>query len=411
MNRAPQSLFLEKMMKIIRGKQVFCALSLLFLSIPSIAFSQGPRKITIAVLEFEGNGVPDQTMQDVSARFATEYAAFKGSKFIIIDRSQMRTTLQEQGMRVYGCSSFKCGLEAGNALGADYVVTGTLTKNGSVYGLKSQLIDIKSARTISRANYDNIVGDILTVMSKEVKKAAAYLASAKVESEVVQKEVAEISNQKVIILPLEITLEESFEVEQLAPLVNEWIRGEVTFSEKSNLVDFSIEKTILSKEEFKSGVMSNEVAKVIGKQNDATHVITWTLRVTENKSHVILNHFNILSRPDSVLKSAWLEGGLRARFQTTTDIDVLKMNIRKYTWPILGATPPTGRFPVDSFLTRLWMKIKIAIDSLLFKIENTYGIAVVILILLLLSGFGLAFGYDAIKGDDPGPGIGFPPEY
>ena len=411
MNRAPQSLFLENMMKIIRGKQVFCALSLLFLSIPSIAFSQGPRKITIAVLEFEGNGVPDQTMQDVSARFATEYAAFKGSKFIIIDRSQMRTTLQEQGMRVYGCSSFKCGLEAGNALGADYVVIGTLTKNGSVYSLKSQLIDIKSARTISRANYDNIVGDILTVMSKEVKKAAAYLASAKVESEVVQKEVAEISNQKVIILPLEINLDESFEAEQLALLVNEWIRGEVTFSEKSNLVDFSIEKTILSKEEFKSGVMSNEVAKVIGKQNDATHVITWTLRVTENKSHVILNHFNILSRPDSVLKSAWLEGGLRARFQTTTDIDVLKMNIRKYTWPILGATSPTGRFPVDSFFTRILMKIKIAIDSLLFDIENTYGIAVVIIILLLLSGFGLAFGYDAIKGDDPGPGIGFPPEY
>jgi hypothetical protein len=57
------------------------------------------------------------------------------------------------------------------------------------------------------------------------------------------------------------------------------------------------------------------------------------------------------------------------------------------------------------------MKIKIIIDSFLFYIENTYGIAVVILILLLLSGFGLAFGYDAIKGDEPEPGIGFPPEY
>ena len=411
MTKAPQSLFFGNTMKIIRVKQVFYVLSLLFLSIPSIAFSQGPRKITIAVLEFEGNGVPDQTMQDVSARFATEYAAFKGRKFIVIDRSQMRTTLQEQGVRVYGCSTFKCGLEAGNALGADYVVTGTLTKNGSVYSLKSQLIDIKSERTISRANYDNIVGDILTVMSKEVKKAAAYLASAKAESEAVQKEVTEISNQKVIILPLEITLDESFEAKQLAPLVNEWIRGEVTFSERSNLVDFSIEKTILSKEEFKSGVMSNEVAKVIGKQNDATHVITWTLRVTENKSHVILNHFNILGRPESVLKSAWLEGGLRARFQSKTNIDVLKMDIRKYTWPILGATPPTGRFPKDSFFTRIWMKIKIAIDSFLFYIENTYGIAVVIIILLLLSGFGLAFGYDAVKGDTPEPGIGFPPDY
>jgi len=242
MTKAPQSLFFGNTMKIIRVKQVFYVLSLLFLSIFSIASSQGPRKITIAVLEFEGNGVPDQTMQDVSARFATEYAAFKGSKFIIIDRSQMRTTLQEQGIRVYGCSTFKCGLEAGNALGADYVVTGTLTKNGSVYSLKSQLIDIKSERTISRANYDNIVGDILTVMSKEVKKAAAYLASAKVESEVVQKEVAEISNQKVIILPLEITLDESFEAEQLAPLVNEWIRGEVTFSEKSIWSIFPLKK-------------------------------------------------------------------------------------------------------------------------------------------------------------------------
>ena len=39
-------------MKIIRGKQVFCVLSLLFLSLPSVAFSQGPtQKITIAVLE------------------------------------------------------------------------------------------------------------------------------------------------------------------------------------------------------------------------------------------------------------------------------------------------------------------------------------------------------------------------
>jgi len=152
------------------------------------------------------------------------------------------------------------------------------------------------------------------------------------------------------------------------------------------------------------------VAKVIGKQNDATHVITWTLRVTENKSHVILNHFNIVGRPESVL-GTWVEGGLRARFQTKTNIDVLKMNIRKYTWPILGATSPTGRFPVDSFFTRILMKIKIAIDSLLFDIENTYGIAVVIIILLLLSGFGLAFGYDAVKGDTPEPGIGFPPEY
>ena len=213
--------FFVNAMKIIGVNHVFCILTCLLLSFPSIAFSQDPtQRIKIAVLEFEGNGVPDQTMQDVSARFATEYAAFKGSQFIIIDRVQMRTTLQEQGIRVFGCSTFKCGLEAGNALDVDYVVTGTLTKNGSIYSLKSQLIDIKNARNVSRANYDNIVGDILTVMSKEVKKAAAYLASAKLEFEVVQKEVAEIPNQQVIILPLEISLDETFDRQKISELIS-----------------------------------------------------------------------------------------------------------------------------------------------------------------------------------------------
>ena len=84
MTKAPQSLFFGNTMKIIRVKQVFYVLSLLFLSIPSIAFSQGPRKITIAVLEFEGNGVPDQTMQDVSVHFATEYAEFRQAKKLIL---------------------------------------------------------------------------------------------------------------------------------------------------------------------------------------------------------------------------------------------------------------------------------------------------------------------------------------
>ena len=50
-------------------------------------------------------------------------------------------------------------------------------------------------------------------------------------------------------------------------MINEWIRGEVTFSEKADLTDFQIEKSIMGNEEFKNGVMSNQVAKNIGLQN------------------------------------------------------------------------------------------------------------------------------------------------
>jgi len=66
---------------------------------------------------------------------------------------------------------------------------------------------------------------------------------------------------------------------------------------------------------------------------------------------------------------------------------------------------------VGSKVDHLWMKIKIAIDSLLFQMDSIYVIGIVLLILLLLSGLGLAFGGGANKGDDSEPGIGFPPEY
>ncbi|MBT5440072.1 MAG: hypothetical protein HOK88_01960, partial [Candidatus Marinimicrobia bacterium] len=267
---------------------------LLFIFTSSYTLSQGViQKKTLAVLEFDGTGVPDQTMQDVTDRFAKEYGSFKKDQFTIINRAQMRKTLQEQNLRVYGCSSFNCGIEAGKALDVDYIVIGSLIKNGPVYSLKSQLIDVKRSKTISRADYDNIIGDIISIMSKEVKKAAAYLASAKIEVEFVENKVEE-TQRKLIILPVEITLDQSFEQEKITSLMNEWIRGEVTFSKKAKLVDFEIEKKIMGKEEFKNGVMSNQVAKNIGLQNDVTHVITWTLRITKLESSFILNHFSIV---------------------------------------------------------------------------------------------------------------------
>lgn len=388
-------------------------ISLIFLSLFSSSFAQGViQKKTFAVLEFDGTGVPDRTMQDVTDRFAKEYSSFKKNQFSIINRAQMRRSLQEQNIKVFGCSTFKCGLEAGKSLDVDYIVIGSLVKNGPVYSLKSQLIDVKRSKTISRADYDNIIGDIISIMDKEVKKAAAYLASAKIEVDPVKaKEGPKEVVQKLLILPIEITLDQSFEQEKISTMINEWIRGEVTFSEKADLIDFQIEKSIMSKEEFKNGVMSNQVAKNIGLQNEATHIITWTFRVTDLKANFILNHFSIVDKPESIFKENWLSGGLRVRFSTKNDIDEMKMNVRKYTWPVLGATPPTGRFPNDGFFARIWNKIRNAIDSFLFYIENAYGMAAVILILLLLSGFGLYFGYQASQGDDPGPEIGFPPEY
>ena len=87
-------------------------------------------------------------MQDLTDRFAKDILPLKRS-ITIINRSQMRRTLQEQNKKVFGCSTFKCGLEAGKLLDVDYIVIGSLVKNGPVFSLKSQLIDVKRSKTIS----------------------------------------------------------------------------------------------------------------------------------------------------------------------------------------------------------------------------------------------------------------------
>ena len=64
-------------MRIKQGWGAFSIIVLLFLSLSPVAYSQGAARLrTVAVLEFDGVGVPDQIMQDVSERFANEYANF-----------------------------------------------------------------------------------------------------------------------------------------------------------------------------------------------------------------------------------------------------------------------------------------------------------------------------------------------
>jgi TolB-like protein len=382
------------------------------LAIIPVLFSYALSQKTVAVLDFEGIGVPSDITRALSNRFASEFLDLSKGKYVLIERQQMGEILKEQGVQMSGCVTSECAVEVGNALGAQFMITGSISKVGTIFTISTRLVDVETTKVISSSDYDHLSPDISGVMTHGIKKAAALLVLHKyLPDQDSAGDNKSTPKQAVIILPLEVTLGEAFEKATLMEELKDWIRGEVTFSEKVNLIDYGTEKAIIASGEYESGVMSDSVAKEIGERVGATHVITWTLRVTETKCHLIFKHFNIVAKPDTVSKSKWLVGGIRVRFSTKKDLEDLKMNVRKYTWPLLGAAAPDGRFPADSFFARLWMKIKIAIDSFFFYIEFMYGAAYVISILLLLSGLGLGVGYKVVTGGDGGPGIEFPPDY
>jgi len=387
--------------------RIYKALAI-YIVVSSYSFSQE----TVAVLDFEGIGVPSDITRALSNRFASEFFDLSQGKYVLIERQKMGEILKEQGVQMSGCVTSECAVEVGNALGAQFMIAGSISKVGTIYTISTRLIDVETTTVIGSSNYDHKSPNISGVLTHGIRKAAALLALQKyLPDQGLAEDKKSTPKQAVVILPMEVTLGEAFEKETLIDELTDWIRGEVTFSERVDLIDYQTEKAIVASGEYDSGVMSDSVAKVIGEKVDATHVITWTLRVTETKCHLILKHFNIVAKPDSVSKAKWLVGGIRVRFSTKKDLEDLKMNVRKYTWPLLGAAAPDGRFPADSFFARLWMNIKIAIDSFFFYIEFMYGAAYVIAILLLLSGLGLGFGYKVVTGGDDGPGIEFPPDY
>ncbi|MBC8345601.1 MAG: hypothetical protein H8E56_05040 [Candidatus Marinimicrobia bacterium] len=381
---------------------------MVFVSFFTISFSQE----TVAVLDFEGIGVPKDITRALSNRFASEFLDLSKGKYVLIERQQMGKILNEQGVQMSGCVTSECAVEIGNALGAQFMIAGSISKVGTIFTISSRLVDVETTEVISSSDYDHMSPDISGVMTHGIKKAAALLALQKyLPDHGTAGEKGSAPKQAVVILPMEVTLGEAFEKATLMEELKDWIRGEVTFSEKVDLIDYGTEKAIIASGEYESGVMSDSVAKVIGERVGATHVITWTMRVTETKCHLIMKHYNIVAKPDTVSKSKWLVGGIRVRFSTKKDLEDLKMNVRKYTWPLLGAAAPDGRFPADSFFARLWMKIKIAIDSFFFYVELMYGAMYVLLILLLLSGLGLGVGYKVVTGGDDGSGIELPPDF
>lgn len=119
-----------------------------------LAFAQSPAPVAnVAVLDISGN-FKDFSREDLSAvagRFETELA--KTSRMQVLERRNMDLILQEQGFQQSGaCNSSECQVQVGQLLGVDHIITGSLTKVGSLYTLNLKMVDVGSGQnTLSHA--------------------------------------------------------------------------------------------------------------------------------------------------------------------------------------------------------------------------------------------------------------------
>ena len=122
-------------------KKVLMVLLLLVFSGTGVFAEEG--KIFLAVLDLEIVGDIPRDLRIPLSESLRE-GLFQTGKFRVIDRNNMDQVLKEQGFQLSDCTSSDCAVQVGRLLGVQKMVTGSLSRVGTIYVVSAQLINVET---------------------------------------------------------------------------------------------------------------------------------------------------------------------------------------------------------------------------------------------------------------------------
>jgi len=139
-------------------------------------------QLSVAVLDFDGIGISKDEARALSGRFGTEFMTVSKGTYKVVERNQMGQILEEQGFQNTGIVSSEDAVKMGEALGADFIVSGSISKVGSLYSINARLLNVQSAEIEKSISHDHM-GDIVDLMTKGIKESASKLMNLKEKKE------------------------------------------------------------------------------------------------------------------------------------------------------------------------------------------------------------------------------------
>ena len=79
-------------------------------------------KPTVAILDFEGQGVDASEVKTLSERMRTEIGNTNAVR--LIERKAVEKIMMEQGLQQSGCTTDECAAEVGQLLGVQFMISG-----------------------------------------------------------------------------------------------------------------------------------------------------------------------------------------------------------------------------------------------------------------------------------------------
>ena len=140
------------------------------------------QNITIAVFDFENNGLETNEVRQLSTRLESELV--KIGDFKVVERGEIDKVLKEQKLQISGIVE-EVLLDVGKILGANQIILGSIGKIGSLYTLSAKLVDVESGELLITSDFDAESGlsELLQIGLKDVALELTGISLKKVKYE------------------------------------------------------------------------------------------------------------------------------------------------------------------------------------------------------------------------------------
>ncbi len=139
-------------------------------TLSNLLFSQE----AIAILDFDAKGVSQQEADAITESFTTLFFRLIENDFVLIERQQVSEILEEQGLQMSGLIASSSAVRIGNALGAQYLVYGTVMKVGSTYSITARIFSVETTEITNAAIFHHR-GEIDALLTEGVEQVAHSL--------------------------------------------------------------------------------------------------------------------------------------------------------------------------------------------------------------------------------------------
>jgi len=161
-----------------------------------ICYSQ--EKTTIAVYNLRSTSILSQEEAEILTNHLRSIL-INFQKYNCLDRNRMDEILKEQGFQQSGCTNEMCAVEAGQLLGVQKMLSGSVGKFGKLFTIELQIIDIETSRIDKSSTY-YFEGEMEQLLTEGIILSLEKLIGTKQEiSSNKEKEQVEISHEPNII--------------------------------------------------------------------------------------------------------------------------------------------------------------------------------------------------------------------